>query len=318
LVVLLFVGVLVFGFLLFRSQGRVGQSLAAVEVRLAEASTAAGNLTETTSVIRTELSRAQENLVALQAHTGARQELERQTTESIRRLEAIIAGTHSKGAAGENIIEIVFAQLPADWQVRGFRLGNKIVEFGLRLPNNLILPIDSKWAATALMEQFFSCNNPVERQSLKSQVERVVVDRAKEIRKYIDPSQTVDFGVIAVPDAVYDLCCGIQVELFQSNVVLVSYSMFVPYLLLVFQTALKTTQTIDLQKVNAYLKSTQDSLKALQDELEGRFSRAITMLSNSRDDMRAHISKVSSGLTSLQISSGTVAELEEATHVTET
>lgn len=113
----------------------------------------------------------------------------------------------------------------------------------------------------------------------------------------------MNFGVAAVPDAIYDLCSGIQAEVFQLNVVLISYSMFVPYLLLVFQTILKASQNIDLQKLDSYLQSADDSIKALQQELEGRFSRAITMLSNSRDDMGIQLSKLRSGLTSLKISS---------------
>jgi len=83
-----------------------------------------------------------------------------------------------------------------------------------------------------------------------------------------------------LPDAVYDLCAGIQSETFQLNVVLVSYSMFVPYLLLVFQTALKNSQSIDMQKLDAYLQTAQESITNLQDELDGRFSKAITMMNN--------------------------------------
>ncbi|HUW96323.1 MAG TPA: DNA recombination protein RmuC, partial [Anaerolineae bacterium] len=99
-----------------------------------------------------------QDLAELQAYTKAynraREDLERRTADSVRRLEMVIAGTQTKGAAGENILEAVFANLPPEWQVRNFRVGDKAVEFGLRLPNNLILPIDSKWPATHLLEQF--------------------------------------------------------------------------------------------------------------------------------------------------------------------
>jgi DNA recombination protein RmuC len=251
--------------------------------------------------MHTELSRAKEDLTRLQTYAKARRAVEQQTADSIRRLEAIIAGTQTKGTAGENILEVVFARLPVDWQVRNFRVGDRAVEFGLRLPNNLILPIDSKWAATHLLEQFMACDAPAEQQKLKAQIERVVLGKAKEVRKYIDPNVTVNFAVAAVPDAIYDLCSGIQIDAFRLNVVLVSYSMFVPYLLLVFQTILKTAQNIDLQKLDMYLQNAQDGIEALQKELEGRFSRAITMLNNSRNDMSVHLSKISSGLTSLQI-----------------
>lgn len=284
-----------------QNQGQVNQGIAALGTGLAQTGTVAKSLVDTTNAIRDELSRAKNDLTELQTHAKVRHELEGRTAESIRRLETVIAGTQTKGAAGENILEIVFAKLPADWQVRNFRVGDKAVEFGLRLPNNLVLPIDSKWAATNLLEQFVACDDLNEQQKLKAQIESAVLERAKEVRKYIDPNLTVNFGVAAVPDAIYDVCCGIQADVFQLNVVLVSYSMFLPYLLLVFQTILKTSQNIDLQKLDAYLQSAQANIKELQEELEGRFSRAITMLNNSRNDMGMHLSKVSSGLTSLQI-----------------
>jgi hypothetical protein len=43
------------------------------------------------------------------------------------------------------------------------------------------------------------------------------------------------------------------------------------------------------------------SILGMQDELDGRFAKALTMLSNSRDDMRALIGKANTGLTSLQL-----------------
>jgi DNA recombination protein RmuC len=283
-----------------QNQNAVGQNIQALGTGLAQASTATSSLIEATAAMRNELSRAKDGLTELQTFAKARQEMEQRTAESIKRLEMIIAGTQTKGTAGENILEFVFAKLPAEWQVRNFRVGNKSVEFGLRLPNNLILPIDSKWAATNLIEQLVNCDNPDEQQKLKAQIESAVLSKAKEVKKYIDPSLTVNFGIAAVPDAVYDACCGIQADVFQMNVVLVSYSMFVPYLLLVFQMVLKTSQNIDLEKLADYTKIAQENINKLQEELEGRFSKAITMLNNSRGDMSTYLSKVSSSLTSLQ------------------
>ncbi len=283
-----------------QNQNAVGQNIQALGTGLAQASTATSSLIEATAAMRNELSRAKDGLTELQTFAKARQEMEQRTAESIKRLEMIIAGTQTKGTAGENILEFVFAKLPAEWQVRNFRVGNKAVEFGLRLPNNLILPIDSKWAATNLIEQLVNCDNPDEQQKLKAQIESAVLSKAKEVKKYIDPSLTVNFGIAAVPDAVYDACCGIQADVFQMNVVLVSYSMFVPYLLLVFQMVLKTSQNIDLEKLADYTKTAQENIKKLQEELEGRFSKAITMLNNSRGDMSTYLSKVNSSLTSLQ------------------
>lgn len=273
------------------------------------------NLSEATGVIRTELADTKNDLTALHTYVKAEQESERKMADSIHRLETIIAGTQTKGTAGENVLEVVFAKLPVEWQLRDFRIGGKAVEFALRLPNNLIMPIDSKWTATNLVEQFINTDDAQEQQRLKKAIQDTVIQKAKEVRKYIDPSITVNFGVAVIPDAVYDLCIGVQPEIFQLNVVLISYSMFVPYLLLVFQMCLKNSHTIDFQKLDAYLQTAQESLQSLQGELDGRFSRAITMLNNSRDDMRATIGKISGSLTGLHMGADVTAALTEGSFV---
>ena len=278
---------------------------------ITELKTLTTGLTDATGAMRADLSRANNDLTQLHTHVKAEQESERQIAESVRRLETIIAGTQTKGSAGENVLEVVFSKLPVEWQERDFKVGGKTVEFALRLPNNLIMPIDSKWAATNLIEQFINAEDIQEQQRLKKAIEDAVLLKAKEVRKYIDPSITVNFGVAVLPDAVFDLCTGIQSEIFQLNVVLVSYSMFVPYLLLVFQTTLKNGQSIDLQKLDAYLRTAQESIKAIQEELDGRFSRAMTMMNNSRDDMRAILGKLSGSLTGLQIGAGSDHPLPE-------
>lgn len=278
----------------------VNQSLMTVGNSLTQTGTMTKGLVDTTEAIRTELARTQNDLTELHTSTKARQDIEFRSAESIRRLEAVIAGTHSKGLAGENILEAVFSMLPIEWQVRNFRVNDQPCEFGLRLPNNLVLPIDSKWAATHLLEQFIACDNILDKQKLKGQIENVVLTKAKEVRKYIDPNLTVNFGIAAVPDAVYDLCCGLLCETFKINVVLISYSMFVPYLLLVFQTILKTSQNIDSDMLDQKLRHTLEVIGGLQEEVEGRYARAITMLSNSRNDMSAQLGKLNSQLVSLQ------------------
>ena len=269
---------------------------------LSELKTLTNRLGEATAVMRSELAMAKTDLTALHSHVRSRQEMDIQMSDSIRRLETIIAGTQSKGSAGENILDVVFGKLPQEWQVRNFKISGKVVEFGLRLPNDLILPIDSKWTATNLLEKFIACEDMEEKQRIKRDMEGAVLLKAKEVKKYIDPNVTVNFGVAVIPDSVFDLTYAIQSEAFRMNVVLVSYSMFVPYLLLVFQTMLRTAQSVDVQKLEAYLQTVQESTQAIQEELNGRFSRAITMLSNSRDDMRAMISQASSSLTALQFS----------------
>jgi DNA recombination protein RmuC len=274
--------------------------------------------TEVLGRATSDLSEARRSLAELHTKVDERERLEQLTAKSIGRLENIIAGTQTKGAAGENVVELILSKLPAEWQDPDFAVEGKRVEFALRLPNGLVLPIDSKWTATGLLEQFAAAEDPGERQRLKSQIESAVLSRTREVRKYIDPNRTVSFAVAAVPDAIYDLCAGVRAEVFRLNVVLVSYSMLVPYLLLVFQTILRTCQSIDLHKLDTYLARVEESIRAAQEEVEGRFARALTMLGNSREEMAAQLSKASSGLTSLELTASAVSSPELPPTGTET
>lgn len=261
-------------------------------------------LKSTAEAIRFDLAQARQAIVEMQGAARARHEIERTTAESIRRLEAVIAGASSKGAAGENIVDAVFSRLPAEWQARNFRVGNRTVEFGLRLPNGLVLPIDSKWPATNLLEQFLRCEDPAEQARLRSRIEGVVLEKVRDVAKYLDPGLTAGFGVTVVPDAVFEVCGAAQVDALDHNVVVVGYGMFVPYLLLVFHTVLKTSQDLDLEQLASYLDQVERSIRAVEEELEGRHARALTMLQNSRDDMRAHLGKVTAGLVAIQLRAG--------------
>jgi len=266
--------------------------------------------TEVLGRATSDLSEARRSLAELHTKVDERERLEQLTAKSIGRLENIIAGTQTKGAAGENVVELILSKLPAEWQDPDFAVEGKRVEFALRLPNGLVLPIDSKWTATGLLEQFAAAEDPGERQRLKSQIESAVLSRTREVRKYIDPNRTVSFAVAAVPDAIYDLCAGVQAEVFRLNVVLVSYSMLVPYLLLVFQTILRTCQSIDLHKLGACLERAERGIEEARQELDGRFATALTMLRNSQDSLKAHLGDAGTGLTSLRMTASAVPSTE--------
>ena len=259
--------------------------------------------------LSSEIAQLHQQISALQIGAQERHLLEQKTSESIQRLETIIAGTQSRGVAGENIVNAVFSKLPVEWQVRDFQVNGKTVEFGLRLPNGLVLPIDSKWTSINLLEQFAQIDDEIQRAKLKKEIEKSVMRKAREVKKYINPNVTVLFAVVVLPDAVFDASVAVQPDIFQMGMVVVSYSMFVPYLLLVFHTILKTEHSIDLQKLNVYLQAIEDSLSGMQAELDGRFSRAITMLNNSRNAMHASISKANAGLVNLQLDTNVEKEM---------
>lgn len=53
-----------------------------------------------------------DSITELQSRLRGREELERRTADAIHRLERVISGTQSRGAAGEHLLDAVFSQLP--------------------------------------------------------------------------------------------------------------------------------------------------------------------------------------------------------------
>ena len=258
-----------------------------------------GEITETIRVLRNQLTSVKEDLEKLKGHNEARQKLDDDTAKAIKRVEHIIAGTKSKGTAGENILENIFSQLPHEWQVRDFQIGGKQVEFALKLPNNLVLPIDSKWPATNLVEEYEKAEDK-EQQKLKQEVVKEVLKKAREVEKYIDPTRTTTFAIAVVPDTVYHLSSAVFSDVYKMNVVLISYSNFLPYLLLVFHTILKASRSIDLDRLADYLQDIENSIEVIQREFDNKLIKGLSMITNFSREFPEELGKISRRLSVIQ------------------
>ncbi len=271
-----------------------------VNESLSRTSTVVEQLQQATETVRLQMQRTTEQLAALQQLSDDQRRLDERNADVLRRLELLMAGTATKGAAGESIVEALFRQLPPEWQVRDLRIEGKVVEFGLRLPNGLVVPIDSKWPATSLLEELAAASDPAEAARLRQQVVTAVRAKMEEVRKYLHPEVTAGFAIAAVPDAVYELAAEAQVDGLRMNVVLLGYGSLIPYLMLVVQMAIRSGTTIDLEKLAGALDGLRRTFGEMQEELDGRFSRALTMLQNSRDDLRTHLQRAMTAVTAIE------------------
>lgn len=271
-----------------------------VSETLSRTGTAVEQLQQATESVRSQLQRASERLAALQQFSDDQRRVDERNADVLRRLELLMAGTATKGAAGESVVDALIRQLPPEWQVRDLRIEGKVVEFGLRLPNGLVVPIDSKWPATNLLEELAAANDPAEAARLRQQLVTAVRTKMEEVRKYLHPEVTAGFAIAAVPDAVYELATEAQVDGLRMNVVLLGYGSLIPYLMLVIQMAIRSGTTIDLEKLAGALHGLRRTFEEMHDELDGRFSRALAMLQNSRDDLRSHLQRAMTAVTAIE------------------
>jgi DNA recombination protein RmuC len=236
-------------------------------------------------------------LEALQAALAARHQVDEEARRSLRRLEAVIAGSHSRGAAGENVLEEAFRSLPPDMLRRNVWVNGKVVEFGFRLPGGKILPIDSKWAAgPALEELALGELSPTRRAQLVAAVEREVERRVREVAQYIDPATTTPLAVAAVPDGAYTVCRTAFAEAYRRHVAIVAYSMVLPYLLLLYHLHLQFARGVDAERLEASLMEIGRQLELLDSTLENRLQRALTMLGNAYQEGKQVVSRIQASL----------------------
>src|SRR6266849_2222885 len=260
-----------------------------------------GGLTQESQAaeIRERLAQTQSVVERLGSALVARQSIEDEARSSLKRLESVIAGSSTRGAAGENILEEVLKHLPPEMLQRNVWVGGKVVELALQLPGGKLLPIDSKWVSSGALEQLAEPGLDAPRRAqLAAQVEREVERRVREVSQYIDPATTSTFALAVIPDAAYDVCRGAIVGAHRRHVMVVGYAMALPYLLTLYQLHLQFART----DVERHL----DTLEAI---LDNKLQRALTMLQNTYSEGKQVSARIRSSAQSVQTADSSAPEV---------
>jgi DNA recombination protein RmuC len=251
--------------------------------------------------LRERLAHTQSVMEGLRSALTARQPIEEEARTSLKRLESIIAGSSTRGAAGENILEEALRHLPPEMLQRNVWVGGKVVELALRLPGGKFLPMDSKWVSTVALEQLADPSLDAPRRAqLTAQVEREVERRVREVSQYIDPATTSPFALAVIPDAAYDVCRGAIVTAHKRHVMVVGYAMALPYLLTLYQLHLQFARTVDMENLQSALIDVERHLDTLEGILENKLQRAVTMLQNAYGEGKQVSARIRASTQSVQ------------------
>jgi DNA recombination protein RmuC len=246
-------------------------------------------LAETARELQAQLGHTHRALAAVKALEAGRARQLDQAADSLKRLEAVVAGSATRGVAGENILVRALSQLPPDLLETNVAFGNKIVEYALRLPGGRCLPIDSKWTSASVLERLEETDQPAERRRLIDQVVRDVRGRIKDMTKYLDPERTLSLGLLAVPDAVYAASPEAHSEGYRDGILVVPYSLALPYVLALYRLTVRFGCAVDSDQLAERLRGLAECVRKLDDEVEGRLSRGLVQLENAREALRDHL-----------------------------
>jgi DNA recombination protein RmuC len=235
------------------------------------------------------LAHAQRALAEMRALEQARGTQLDRATDSLRRLELVLAGSGSRGAAGESLLARALSHLPPDLLEANVAFGGRVVEYALRLPGARLLPIDSKWTGAAELERLGATDDAEERRRLREQVARELRQRAREMAKYLDPVRTLGLAVLAVPDAVHAEAPEVRAEGWREGVLVVPYSLALPFVLSLYRLAVRFSPSPAADEVASHLARLPALLRRMEEEVEGRLSRALAQAQNSRDALREDV-----------------------------
>jgi DNA recombination protein RmuC len=304
LLVCLLVGIAIVGHMVGtanrRAEAQAGE-LAEVRAQLALGNRARDSSSAEVRELRDRFSQTAVVLEGVRAAVSARQQVEDDARQSLRRLEAVIAGSSTRGAAGENILEEALRHLPPEMLQRNLWVSGKVCEFGLRLPGGKLLAIDSKWTSSAALEEISLPDVEQPRQGqLATAIEKEVERRVREVSQYIDPDTTAPFALAAVPDAAFAVCRAAFAEAHRRHVIIVGYSMVLPYLLTLYQLHLQFSRSVDMENLQACMMEVERQLDGLESTLENKLQRALTMLGNTYTDGKQSVARIRASVHSIQ------------------
>ena len=217
-----------------------------------------------------------------------------------RRIERVLVGARTRGASGENILAEAFAQFPPEMIDKNFRVGGKVVEYAIVLPNKKRLPIDSKWSGLEIMERIEAETEPARIKRLEDEVEKAIEKKVREVASYIDPASTTNIAIAAIPDSIYGFCKKVHIEAFKMGVLMMAYSMVVPYVLALYHLHLQFARSIDFENIEAYITKIERSLDEVDTILENRVAKAGAMTASAYSDCKKILGSMRAATTFLR------------------
>jgi DNA recombination protein RmuC len=269
-------------------------------------------LAQATQALQGQIGQAQRALAEVKTLEQGRTRQLDYATDALRRLETVVAGSSSRGAAGESLLARALGQLPPDLLAHDVAFGSRVVEFALRLPDGRYLPVDSKWTSVASLDALESALDPAERRQLHAEVARDLRTKIREMGKYVDPERTMSMAVLAIPDAVHGATLDMHAEGWHAGVLVVPYSLALPVVLMAYRLALRYGATVDTEALVSRLHVVDESLRHIEEEVEGRLSRGLVQVQNARDALRGHASEARGATERLRRTAESAEALEVA------
>lgn len=257
--------------------------------------------------LKTELRQASDRLKDLTVESQERERRDQEYFKNLlavsKNIESVMRGSKSKGMAGENIVREILKIFPQDMIVQEFRVGSKVVEFGLKLADGRIVPIDSKIVAADELAELARSEDEEAKRRIIQKIELLVLRKAREVGEYIVPPATYEQAIMAVPDSLHYIMKESIIKAYQNyNVLIVPYSMTIPYLFHFLNLQHKYSTHIDEERIKTFLENLIISLSKMDDVLDNKIAKGSVMIQNAYGEYKQIVSKIRGDALSLKAS----------------
>ncbi len=227
------------------------------------------------------------------------QRLLNEVADQVGDLTAVLSGRAS-GRAAERWVEDLLSIFPEGWIQQDVPIGQGKVEFAVCLPGGSLVPLDSKFVEPDLLSELQEAYENGDENRISEAERKVngrVRERAGELTRYLNDSRTLGFGIAAIPDPAYRVCRKAIKDAASRRVVLVPYSLLVPFVMSLYFLAQRLGITA-LTDVDRRLGVISSLAQEAQRELEN-MAREITTVSNQRERALDKIQQISRHLQQL-------------------
>lgn len=241
-------------------------------------------------------------------------------------LHGVFRSTTGKGQIGEDAVRRVLAQFPDDAWVEKPDLPTGTADFGVRTPNGLLIPIDSKTGGADDIKGYLECLDAVDQARTAAnddphdpatetklhaatkrlhEAQRKINDRvrksARDIQKYIVPeAQTTPFVLQALPEAVFDAVePRVRQEASERGVIAVPYDLLHPMASAVRR--MQAHHELDVARVSAAVVKVREASHHIEDVVKNQVERAATMAQNGAQAIRQDLNAMHAALLSAEM-----------------